>query len=133
MAEQISISRETLRAELSDLKLSFNDAIAQLELRLIDRLADKAEVKALEVQFEALKQIAIVRGGPVDKKVDQLHDRVHTLEATNTGREYLIEDYKETKADVESLKTWRTRIGGAAALALFLAGLAVSIVVKHYL
>lgn len=112
MAEQISVSRETLRAELGELKLSFSDALAKLELRLLDRLADKAELAAVEAKVGALAQVALIKNGPVDRRVEDLHDRLHHLEASSTGRAYLDDDYKETRREVQGLVRWRNMLAG---------------------
>lgn len=112
MAEQISISRETLRAELGEVKLSFTEALAALELRLLDRLADKATVSALEARLKALEERALIKGGPLVDDVHKLDKRLLSLEE------------KAPDPRIDGLEAWRNRLGGAAAAALFLASAA---------
>ena len=59
--QRISVSRETLRAEL-----------AEMELRLIEKLASREQVAALEARLVLLERAALVKGGPVDEKVNRL-------------------------------------------------------------
>lgn len=60
--ERISISRDALRAEL-----------AELELRLIEKLASKVDVDMLRKRVEVLEEKAVRRDGPEFRQVkDQL-------------------------------------------------------------
>jgi hypothetical protein len=86
--ERISLSRETLRAELS-----------QLELRLVDRLTNALSTKA---------------DGAV---VDQLDKRVYQLELIRAAREHLAADQVETERRVTKLERFRYAMPSAAMLA----------------
>lgn len=81
MADQISVSRETLRAELGELELRLSASLAQLELRLIDRLADKSEVAALEAKHDALERLAVLKDGPEVKLLTEHEARLSLHEA----------------------------------------------------
>lgn len=76
----ITVSRETLRAELAALELRLATSLAALELRLLDRLADKATVDALAGRTTLLERTMLVRGGPMDELAHELDKRTTRLE-----------------------------------------------------
>ncbi len=95
-AERISVSVEVLRAEL-----------AQLELRLIDRLT------------AALAQKADLH------HIEQLEARVQSLELSRAGRENHAEKITEYGVEIERLKRFRYAFPGTALLSLLLAAIAL--------
>lgn len=86
-AERITVSRETLRAELS-----------QLELRLVDRLSAALETKA---------------DGAV---VDSLDKRVQALELSRAAREHLSADLPDLDKRVERLERFRYAVPSVSVL-----------------
>lgn len=88
-SERISLSRETLRAELS-----------QLELRLVDRLTGALATKA---------DVAIV---------DQLEIRVASLELSRAGREHLPGEVLNLTNRVNTLERFRWSVPSVAFLTL---------------
>lgn len=95
-AERISVSVEVLRAEL-----------AQLELRLIDRLT------------AALAQKADLH------HIEQLETRVHSLELSRSAREGHATTLADYGVEIERLKRFRYAFPSVAVLALALSALAV--------
>lgn len=82
----ITVSREFLRAELT-----------ALELRLVEKLASKESVEALEsrhsAKIEMLERTTLKQSGPMvdkihelDKSMDALHTQLETLERDKAGR-----------------------------------------------
>ncbi len=90
--DRINVSREALRAELS-----------QLELRIVDRLTTALEKKADHVALEALE------------------GRVQALELTRASREHLATDITELYRDVTDLKRFRYAVPSTAILGLLTA------------
>lgn len=88
MPDEITLSRETLRAEL-----------AQLELRLVDRLSAALDGKA---------DHAIV---------EQQELRIRTLEESRASRETLPQDLAQLETRLGRLERWRYAVPGSAAIA----------------
>jgi hypothetical protein len=87
--DKISVSREALRADLSD-----------LELRIVDRLSEELEKKA-------------------DRSiVDQLDKRVDDLVVSRASREHLPAEVLELTKRVGDLERFRTAIPSVAVLSL---------------
>lgn len=95
-AERISVSVETLRSEL-----------AQLELRLVDRLT------------AALAQKADLA------EIHQLEQRVQSLELSRASREGQAEIITEHAREIEKFKRFRYAFPGVSFVSLCLAGLAL--------
>lgn len=87
--ERITVSRETLRAELS-----------QMELRIVDRLSEALETKADRLIVEQL-----------DKRVDD-------LALSRASREHLPSEVLELTKRVGDLERFRYAIPSVAALSL---------------
>jgi hypothetical protein len=103
-SERISLSRETLRAELS-----------QLELRLVDRLTSALSTKA---------DSAIV---------EQIDKRVDALELSRAAREHLADDVTETDRRVTKLERFRYAVPSVAVISALaaLAELAYLVIRSH--
>lgn len=95
-AERISVSVETLRSEL-----------AQLELRLVDRLT------------AALAQKADLA------EIHQLEQRVQSLELSRAARESHADTLLEHSREIERFKRFRYAFPGVSFVSLCLAGLAL--------
>ena len=118
--EQISISRETLRAELGELELRLSGALTQLELRLIDRLADKTELAAAEARITSIERMGVMKDGPIAGDVATLRQRVHDVENVSAARALLVDEFRKSQTTLESLVGWRNKLGGGVAVATFL-------------
>lgn len=98
--ERISISRDALRAELS-----------QLELRLVQSLASKSEVERLVTRVENLEERTVKREGPL---MDQLREHEKTIKNI---REHALTVQDVNEVIAESLKSndargWSTKERG---------------------
>jgi hypothetical protein len=88
--ERISVSREMLRADL-----------AEMELRLIEKLASRESVAALDARVQILERTALIRGGPVDDQVKKLTATIKSDAELN--------DMIDAKLDLETGKSWTSR------------------------
>lgn len=95
--ERITVSREALRAEL-----------AEMELRLIEKLASREQVAAVEARLAILEKTALVKGGPVDEKVTRLTQLVKSNAELN--------EFLDEKLDERSGQAWTTRDRAVAAM-----------------
>lgn len=95
--EKISVSREALRAELSD-----------LELRLVDRLANALELKA------------------DSRVVEQMELRMRSLEEARAAREALPGEILDLNKRVGALEKFRYAVPSLAVLS-FLASLILTV------
>ena len=77
-SDRISLSRETLRAELS-----------QLELRLVDRLTNALELKA------------------DNATVDEMKKQLASLEKSRSAREHLATDVQDLERRIAALEKFR--------------------------
>ena len=102
--ERISVSREMLRADL-----------AEMELRLIEKLASRESVAAIDARLQLLEKAALVKGGPVDDQVKRLVVMMKSDAELN--------DMIDNKLDLESGKSWTSR---DRVVALFLAAIAIA-------
>jgi hypothetical protein len=99
---EVGIDRETLRAELG-----------QLELRLVDRLAQSLEAKA-------------------DAKVVEQHDaRINSLELSRAARERMPVDLSEQDKRISSLERFRYAFPSAAILSLVVSVIIGILYVTH--
>ena len=67
--------------------------------------------------------------GKLDLKADRerVHDltnRVATLELLNAGQVPMLQQFSDSRKDIEDLKLWRNRLVGAVGLAVFIGGAA---------
>lgn len=99
--ERITVSVETLRGEL-----------AQLELRLVDRLT------------AALSQKADVA------HLEQIEARVQSLELTRAGREGHATLLAEHAREIESFKRWRWQFPSLAMVSILVAVIALLLGIK---
>ena len=88
--ERISVSREALRAEL-----------AEMELRLIEKLASREQVAALEARLGIVEKSALYRGGPVDAAVQRL-----TRDLKSNAE---LDQFVNEIIDERSGQTWSSR------------------------
>jgi len=100
--ERITVSREALRAELGE-----------LELRLVDRLADAMELKA-----DA-------------KEVDQLKDRVQSLELARAAREEMPRELLTLTNRVGALERFRYAFPSLAVVS-FIASVVLGVLVYFH-
>jgi hypothetical protein len=118
---RISVSRETLRAELTALKLD-----------LIQSLASKAEVDRLAERMGAIEQ----HGSPaVNGLKDEQHEqdrRLLAVEAYLKANEYLVQEHKDMREDVSALKIWRTRLALLSGLIVVSVPSASALVVHYF-
>jgi len=100
--ERISVSREALRAEL-----------AEMELRLIEKLASREQVAALEARLTILERVALVKGGEVETSVNRLKQVVKNDAELN--------QFLDGKLDERSGQAWSTRDRAVAAMLALIA------------
>lgn len=100
--DRISLSRETLRAELG-----------ALELRLVDRITTALATKA---------EMAVV---------DQIDSRVTTLELSRAAREHLVNDYNELERRVVKVERFRLAFPSSSVLSAAAAVAAVVYTLLH--
>lgn len=85
--QKMSFSHALLRAEL-----------AELELRLVDRLRDSLSSKADVSDVHALESIS-----------QQMSARLTSLEDYRTQNAHLIPEFLDVKTSVDGLKSWQAR------------------------
>lgn len=100
--ENITVSRETLRAELSG-----------LELRLVDRLTEALKEKADSAQLQAVEA------------------RVDSLELTRAGREHMAEDMTTMNTRVTRLERFRYAVPSVSVLGLIVTVIALALTGHH--
>jgi len=88
--ERISVSREMLRADLAELKLD-----------LLEKLASRESVAAIDARLGIVERSALYRGGPVDEDVK----RIKTLLKSEAELNEMIDE----KLDIASGKSWTNR------------------------
>lgn len=88
--ERISVSREMLRADL-----------AEMELRLIEKLASRESVAAIDARLQIVERTALFRGGPVD---DQVKKNTAALKSDAE-----LNDMIDAKMDLQTGKSWTSR------------------------
>jgi len=98
MSEDITISRETLRAEL-----------AGLELRLVDRLTEALKGKADAAQLTAVET------------------RVDSLELTRASRDHLATDVSNISTRVGRLERFRYAVPSVAVVGLLVTVMSLSL------
>jgi hypothetical protein len=95
--------------------------LAEMELRLIEKLASRESVAAIDARLQLLEKAALVKGGPVDDQVKRL--------AIMMKSEAELNEMIDDKLDLESGKSWTSRdrvvafILAAIAIATFLVNL----------
>lgn len=100
--ERISVSRETLRAEL-----------AEMELRLIEKLASREQVAAIEARLGIVEKTALYRGGPVDMQVQR--------NTANLKSNAELAEFVQNEMDERSGQAWSSRDRLVAALLAIIA------------